>query len=93
VSNVRDVTENARGDSMCKGLAPAVYFADVLTHIANHVMDEGDVQAWWLVSNRQNQLFPEHPQDEEEGDEGKRTIREHLDTWVPAATGRGRRTF
>jgi hypothetical protein len=29
---------------------PGLYLANILTHIANHVMDEGDVQAWRLVS-------------------------------------------
>lgn len=59
---------------MSDKLDARIYLATVLTHIANHVMDEGDVQAWRLVSDRQKEFFSELSQ--EERDDGHRVIRE-----------------
>jgi hypothetical protein len=59
---------------MSDKLDAGIYLAAVLTHIANHVMDEGDAQAWRLVSDRQKEFFSELSQ--EERDEGHRVIRE-----------------
>ena len=41
---------------MSDKLAPGIYLADVLTHIANHVMDGGDVQTVgsWSATRRKN---------------------------------------
>jgi hypothetical protein len=47
--------------------APGIYLADVLTHIANHVMDGGDVQTWQLVSDPQKEFFNQLSQRERMG--------------------------
>lgn len=35
------------------GLDPRIYLADVLSHLADKVMDAGDVQAWYLLRDLQ----------------------------------------
>ena len=72
ISNLR--ASARRHIAMSDKLAPRLYLVDVLTHIANHVMDEGDVQAWLLVSDRQKEFFSELSQ--KERDKGHRVIRE-----------------
>ena len=52
---------------MSDKLAPGIYLANVLIHIANHVMDGGDVQTWRLVSDPQKQFFNQLPQRERMG--------------------------
>ena len=47
--------------------APGIYLADVLTHIANHVMDGGDVQTWRLLGDPQKESFNQLSQRERMG--------------------------